>query len=83
MKIYIEKRRSKNNKLYIRAYYESVSPDGSKRFYNTITFDKWAIGAMLGGIKEYHKMKEGDVFEVQLDTCYRVVSDGESEGLPS
>ena len=81
MKIYVEKRKSKNGKLYTRAYYESTSPDGSKCFHNTITFDKWAIGAILGGISEYHKMKEGDVYEIQLDTCYRVVSDGESEEL--
>lgn len=82
MKIYIEKRKSKNGMLYTRAYYESTSPDGSKCFHNTITFDKWAIGAMLGGISEYYKMKEGDVYEVQLDTCYRVVSEAESEELP-
>lgn len=77
MEIYIEKRKSKKGKLYTRAYYESYSPDGNRCFHNTITFDKWTIGAMLGDISEYYNMKEGDVYEVQLDTDYRIVSDGD------
>ena len=37
-------------------------PMEAKCFHNTITFDKWAIGAMLGGISEYHKMKGRAMF---------------------
>lgn len=60
MYIAIVCKKNKSGKLYKGAFYFD-----SKDKIHALTFDKFAIATMLGGMGEYMKLKEGD--EILLD----------------
>lgn len=69
MKLIIKCWTTKNNKLVKGLFYETEKG----RFL--LTFDKWAIIALVGSYKAYNALKEGDEIEA-------VVYLDESEVLP-
>lgn len=66
MKITVKCWKTKNDKV-VKAvcYFDS---DGRQQI---VSFDKWYIGFLLGGMRHYYNMKIGDVYDIPLGTAER------------